>query len=68
MMLKQKLPIEKKPRYCQMFFCLCIMPPKVLKSKGEGLKILDNLEKWKTSDLLCLIIRLNHLKKEEIIL
>jgi len=67
MMLKQKLLTEKKTRYCQIFFCLSIMPPKGLKSKG-GLKLLDNLEKWKNSDLLCLITRLNCLKREEIIL
>ena len=45
MMPKRKFSIKKKTRYHQVFFCLSIMPPKGLKSKGGGLKLLDNLEK-----------------------
>jgi len=45
MMLEQSFLSEKKPRYHQIFFCLSIISFKGLKSKGEGLKFLDALEK-----------------------
>jgi len=48
--------------------CLSIMPFKGLRYSGGGLKFFVNLEKWKISDLSCLIARLNCLKREGMIL
>jgi len=49
-------------------FCLSITSSKGLKSREGGLKFLDTLEKYKISNFLYSIIRLNYLKREEIIL
>ena len=51
-----------------MSFDLSIVPFTGLRSSGGGLIFFVDLEKWKTSDLLCSITRLNWLKREEMML
>ena len=43
-------------------------PPRVVRSKEEGLKIIYNLEKWNTSVLSYSITSLNLMRKKEITL
>ena len=45
-----------------------IKPSRGLRSRGGGLKILCNLEKWKTLDFLCSIMSPNWLSRDKIIL
>ena len=51
-----------------MSFSLSTMSSKSLRSSGEELKFFVNLDKWKILDLLCLMARLNCLKRDEMIL
>jgi len=68
MMPKRVSYQKKKSRYHQVSFYLSITLSKSLKSKGGELNFLDDLEKWKTSDLSCSMTRPNCLKREKIIL
>jgi len=47
------------PKYFQIFFGHKMGPPKEERSKGEGLKFLVDLEKWKTFDFSYSTISLN---------
>ena len=66
--LKWEFSIKEKVQVSPSVFGLRIAPPKGLRSKGGGLKFFVNLEKWKISDLLCLMTRPNCLKRKEIML
>ena len=57
-----------KSKYLQVSFDYKTGPPKQPRSKEEELKFFVDLEKWKSSDLLCLMMSMNCLKREEIML
>ena len=51
--------LKIKSRYFQISFCYRIGLSNMLRSRGEGLKFLNNLKKWKTSDFPYSMVRLN---------
>jgi len=59
---------KKKPRYCHIVLESSMGPPRAVRYKEGGLKMLCNLEKWNTSILLYSMTRPNLVKREEIIL
>ena len=46
--------MKKNPKYCQLFFCLSIMPFKSLRCNGEGLKFFYQSEEIKNLRLIML--------------
>ena len=57
-----------KPRYFQVSLGQRIGPLIKVRSRRGGLNRPKDLEKWKTSDFLCLMMRLYCLRKDKIIL
>lgn len=68
MVLKWEFSIKEKVQVSPNVFGLRIAPSKGFRSKGGRLKFFVDLEKWKISDLSCLMTRPNCLKREEIML
>ena len=63
MKIKIKSEIEKlSPPFCE------LDTPSIVRSKGGGLNISYNLEKWKNSIFLCSMTSLNCSKREDMIL
>ena len=65
---KESFLLKKNSRYHYVSLGLSIASSTDLRSSRGRLAFLVDLEKWKTSNLLCLITRPNWLKKDKIIL
>jgi len=56
------------PKYFQIFLGCKVRPPKEERSRGGGLNILRDLEKWNISVLECSMMRPNFERRLEAIL
>jgi len=59
---------KKKPKYCHIVLERSMGPPRAVRFKEEGLKMLYNLQKWNTSVLLYPTTSLNLMRREEMTL